>query len=111
MAGATMGPLHDLDDDARSRALDRLRARVLGAKEELFAAGGELPGVILVCAGAVEILAEGAVTATVRGGSPLFAREAAAGSPAPSAEGAGSAGALLLVGDRAAAEELAGALE
>lgn len=106
MAGATMGPLHDLDDEVRARALDRLRPRVLRAEEELWAAGAELPGVILVCAGAVEILDDGGPPVLVRGGAPLFAREAAAGLPAPSAARAAAAGALLLVGDRDLADEL-----
>jgi hypothetical protein len=55
----------------------------------------------------VEILEDGAATGTVRGGAPLFAREAAAGLPAPSAARATAAGALLLVGDRDLADELA----
>jgi hypothetical protein len=97
LAGATMGPLGELDDVARAHLLELLSVRVARAHE---AVSDEGVAAALVCAGSVEV-SEGGKPVVVRAGDLLF--------PRPSAEGAkaGAQGAILLVGDAAAAAALA----
>jgi hypothetical protein len=53
LAGATMGPLGDLDEYSRLAALERLSVRVLKANEVLAAAGAELAGLMIVGSGVI----------------------------------------------------------
>ncbi len=55
LAGATMGPLGDLDEFSRLAALDRLTLRVLAPNEVLTEASGELPGFTIVGGGLVVV--------------------------------------------------------
>jgi hypothetical protein len=92
LAGATMGPLGDLDEALRERVLSRLSVRATPAREEVDT--DPAPAVALVCMGSVEVLAGGAETPVlVRTGEALFPR------PDVRAAHAGAQGALLLVGD------------
>jgi hypothetical protein len=102
-AGATMGPLGELDDAARAVVLERLAVRVAPPREVILDAGAAVPGLILVCVGAIE-LASGGV---VRAGEVLFPQAALAGAPAPSVARASASGAVFLVADRALSAELA----
>ena len=104
MAGATMGPLHDLDDATRAEVLDRLSVRVARAGESIVEPGGKLAGLTVVCVGAVDL---GSGAGMVRAGELLFPRIARRDLPAPTSARAASSGALLLVGDRALADRLA----
>ncbi len=100
-AGATMGPLGELDEPSRDRVLDRLSVRVARAHEAIAAVAGDGAAVALVCVGSVEV-SEGGKAVVVRAGEPLFPRDGAL-------EGkAGAQGAILLVGDAPAAADLAG---
>ena len=96
LAGATMGPLGELDEAMRDRVLERLVVRVAQAQE---AVGPEQP-VALVCVGSVEVSA-GGKPVVVRAGEVLFPRAEAEGAQA------GAHGAILLVGDGPPAAELA----
>lgn len=104
MAGATMGPLHDLDDATRAEVLDQLSVRVARAGESIVEPGGKLAGLTVVCVGAVDL---GSGAGLVRAGELLFPRVARRDLPAPTSARAASSGALLLVGDRALADRLA----
>ncbi|NUP13976.1 MAG: hypothetical protein HOW73_48700 [Polyangiaceae bacterium] len=55
LAGATMGPLGDLDEFSRLAALDRLKLKALHPNDVLAPAGGELQGLTIVGAGLVVI--------------------------------------------------------
>ncbi len=55
LAGATMGPLGDLDEESRYAALGRLTTRALRPGEVLIPAGGELLGLTVVGAGTVAL--------------------------------------------------------
>jgi len=101
-AGATMGPLGELDDAARAGLLPRLAVRVAPPREVILDAGASVPGLILVCVGAV-VVAWGAV---VRAGEVLFPPAARDGAPAPSVARASASGAVFLVADRALSAEL-----
>jgi hypothetical protein len=103
LAGATMGPLHDLDDATRSAVLDRLTVQVARGNETIVEAGGKLPGVAVVCVGFVEL---GEALGTVRAGELLYPLAARKDAPSPTVVRASPSGAILLVGDRALADEL-----
>jgi len=109
LAGAVMGPLGELDDDARTRIVDQMRTLVVRPREVIVQAGAPLPELMLVCAGAVEVDDDEDGALMVRPGEVLFPRELRDGSPCPATACAAAAGALLLVGDRPLAEELAAA--
>lgn len=108
LAGATMGHLGELDEATRNQLLDRLAVRVARAHEPIVDAGAERVDLALVCVGAVEVLdgGEPRPDGAVRPGEALFPRTVLECAPAPSAARAGSAGAILLVGDRSIAPEL-----
>jgi len=108
LAGATMGPLGDLDESDRDALLNRLTLHV-AAPDEVIAVAGERPaGIMLVGAGSISLL-EGGVPVSksgVRPGELLFGRSVLEGSPAPCEARAGASGALLLTGERGIAQEL-----
>lgn len=107
LAAVTLGLLHDLEDDVRFGILERLQAQVLRPREAIVAMGAALPGVMVVCAGAVEVGDDDDGARLVRPGELLFAREGRAGAFAPAAACASAAGAVLLIGDAGLAAELA----
>jgi hypothetical protein len=107
LAGAVMGPFGDLDDDARARIFDRMRARVVRPREVIVAAGAPLAEVMLVCAGAVEADDDEDGGLLVRPGEVLFPLAVREGAACPSTACAAAVGAILLVGDRALFDELA----
>jgi hypothetical protein len=95
LAGATMGPLGELDEPTRDRVLGRLVVRVARAGEVV-----EDASAALVCVGSVEV-SEAGKPAVVRAGEVLFPRADA------HVAKAGVQGAILLVGDAEVAAELA----
>jgi hypothetical protein len=104
LAGATMGPLQDLDDATRAAILAQFEVRVARPGEPIVEAGHKLAGLSVVCVGSVD-LAGGA--GVVRAGEMIYPRASHRDMPAPTAARAGLAGAILLVGDRAIAGRLA----
>jgi hypothetical protein len=97
LAGATMGPLGELDEAARNSVLERLTVHVTPPRDEVPTEGA---AAALVCVGSVEIGATGQPV-VVRPGEVLFPRSEAQGARA------GAQGAILLVGDASVAAELA----
>jgi hypothetical protein len=99
LAGATMGPLGELDEPTRDHVLARLTVRVARPQETVAAEGA---AAALVCVGSVELApSEAGKPLVVRAGEVLFPRAGAQGARA------GAQGAILLVGDSSVAAELA----
>jgi hypothetical protein len=109
LVGVTMGPLGErLDPALRASVTDRLRVQAL-AEHEVFAARGQaIPGLLVVGAGELELVgSDGVPTGTViRPGDFLFPNEVLRAAPAPETVRAAAGGALVLVADRAMAQEL-----
>jgi hypothetical protein len=97
LAGATMGPLGELDEATRDGVLDKLVVCVLRAGEAVDAEG---IAAALVGAGSVELV-EAGKTVVVRAGEVLFPRASA-----PEDAKAGVHGTILLVGDAAFTTDL-----
>ncbi|WP_438033546.1 hypothetical protein [Sorangium sp. So ce204] len=108
LAGATMGPLGELEDPLLRRVLGRLRLRGLAPGEHFIHAGNPIPGLVIIGAGALELIAERsqALTGTARPGELLFASELLGGQPAPSIARAAGGGALVLLADHPTLREL-----
>ncbi|AUX47919.1 uncharacterized protein SOCE26_094450 [Sorangium cellulosum] len=108
LAGATMGPLGELEETLLRRILGRLRLRGLEPGEQLIHAGNPMPGLVLVGAGALELVDERSqeITGGARSGELLFASELLAGQPAPSIARAAAGGALVLIADHPVLREL-----
>ena len=109
LVGATMGPLGErLDPDLRASVTGRLKLKAL-AEHEVFAARGKpIPGLLVVGAGELELVAEegAAATGTLRAGDFLFPGEVLRAAPAPSTARAAKGGALVLFAERSVAQEL-----
>jgi len=107
LAGATMGPLGEVDEAARNELLDRLTVHFAQPQESLVEAGGETLGIVIVGGGVVELSAQGATAAQgLHPGEMLFARAVLEGRPAPRSAHAGASGALVLIGEAKIAKEL-----
>ncbi|WP_162144045.1 cyclic nucleotide-binding domain-containing protein [Sorangium cellulosum] len=108
LAGATMGPLGELEDTLLRRVLGRLRLRGLAPGEHFIHAGNPIPGLVIIGAGALELVAERsqAIAGTARPGDLLFASELLGGQPAPSIARAAGGGALVLLADHPTLREL-----
>lgn len=107
LAGATLGPLGEIDEMSRNQLLDQLAVRVAHPGQAVAAQGEALNGVALVCAGTIELLDDtDAPWKSLRPGDLLFARAVLEGRAAPCRARAGAGGALLLVGEQGLAEAL-----
>ncbi len=107
LAGATLGPLGQVDEISRNQLLDQLGVRVAQPGQAVAAQGETLNGVALVCAGTIELLDDtDAPWKSLRPGDLLFARAVLEGRPAPCRARAGAGGALLLVGEQGLAQAL-----
>ncbi|MGK4001263.1 cyclic nucleotide-binding domain-containing protein [Sorangium sp. So ce1036] len=108
LAGATMGPLGELEEPLLRRVLGRLRLRVLEPGEQLIHAGNPMPGLVIIGAGALDLIEERSrqSAGAARPGELLFASELLAGQPAPSIARAATGGALVLVADHPTLREL-----
>jgi hypothetical protein len=107
LAGATMGPLGDLDEASRGELLDRLTVHFAQPFECLVDAGGETLGVAVVGGGVVELGPNGDTpTKALHPGEMLFARAVIEGLAAPRSAHAGASGALVLIGEAKLAKEL-----
>ncbi len=107
VAGCTMGPLGEqLDEGLRAVALDKLEVRVLSPNEVIATKGQLVPGMVIVGVGIVEIEGDNGEADRLGPGDFLFASEVLHGGTAPATARAGSKGAIVLFGGRAAAHEL-----
>ena len=109
LVGITMGPLGDrLDPSLRSDVTNRLRLRALAEHEVIASRGDPVPGLVVVGAGELELLDEhGAPNGSlVRPGEFLFPTEALRAARAPNTVRAARGGALVLMAERGATQEL-----
>jgi hypothetical protein len=107
LAGATMGPLGEIDEASRGELLDRLTVHFAQPFETLVEAGGETLGIAIVGGGVVELGAAGATAArSLHPGETLFARAVLEGQRAPRSAQAGASGALVLLGEAKIAHAL-----
>ena len=109
LVGITMGPLGErLDASLRSDVASRLRLRPLAEHEAIATRGQPVPGLVVVGAGELELLDEkGAPSgAVLRPGEFLFPNEALRAAPAPNTVRASRGGALVLMAERGATQEL-----
>lgn len=107
LAGATMGPLGErLDDTLRQMVTSRCVVRALMPGEGIVASGSPVPGMFIIGAGAVELIAGEDVVGELGPGEFLFATSVMSASMAPMGARAGPSGALLLFAERHAAHEL-----
>jgi CRP-like cAMP-binding protein len=106
-AGVTIGPLGErLDGALRAEILGRLTMQRLLAGDVVVAAGVQIPGLLLVGIGELELLDGEKVADVVGAGEFLFPMEVLGAGAAPRTARAGAGGALVLFGDRALAQEL-----
>ena len=107
LAGATMGPLGEVDEASRGELLDRLTVHFAQPFESLVDAGDATLGIAVVGGGVVELGPNGDVPAkALHPGETLFARAVLEGLPAPRSAHAGASGALVLIGEAKLAKEL-----
>ncbi|WP_438016424.1 hypothetical protein WMF18_37270 [Sorangium sp. So ce315] len=108
LAGATMGPLGELEETLLRRVLGRLRLRPLVPGEALVHAGNPMPGLVIIGAGALDLVDERSheILGAARPGELLFASELLGGEPAPSIARATAGGALVLIADHPVLREL-----
>jgi hypothetical protein len=106
LAGATMGPLGELEEAARTKVIDRMAIRVVRPHEIIVEQGTKLPWLAIVGAGAVELLKADRVTGEVGAGDFVFPGMVVRDLPAPTTIRAGAAGTILLTGDQALAREI-----
>ncbi|MFO0619060.1 MAG: hypothetical protein U0414_41105 [Polyangiaceae bacterium] len=106
LAGATMGPLGDLDDESRRRTLDMFRIRALREHEVFATVGQDTPGLTLVGGGELVVGHGEERPVTLGSGEIVFPDTVLDGSPAPREVRAGEGGALLLTAARSTTIEL-----
>ena len=102
LAGATMGPLGEIDDEHRRALAAELTVRCLAPGEVWLEDGAPAPPIALVGAGEVELYGpiSEETSEAVEPGALVFPELAAIGGEAPSSARAGTSGALLLVAER-----------
>ena len=107
LVGVTIGPLGErLDAAIRQQIIDRLTMRTLIAGEVVVNAGEQMPGLLLIGVGELELVDGDAVKGVVGSGEFLFPTEVLGAGNAPHTARAGAGGALILFGDRMIAQEL-----
>ena len=105
-AGVTMGPLGErFDQSLREHLLSKLTVRSLAAGEVLVEQGKPTP-IAIVGIGELVVTKDGRRGETLRPGDFVFPVQILAHAPAPATAAAGAAGAVVLFGDRAVAQEL-----
>ena len=105
-AGVTMGPLGErFDQSLRDHLTNKLTVRNLAPGEVLVAQGKPTP-IGIVGIGEIVLTRNGARPETLRPGDFVFPTQILAHAPAPATAAAGPAGAVVLYGDRAVAQEL-----
>ena len=107
LVGVTIGPLGErLDVAIRQQIIDRLTMRTLIPGEVVVKAGDQMPGLLLIGVGELELVDGDAVKGVVGSGEFLFPTEVLGAGNAPHTARAGAGGALILFGDRMVAQEL-----
>ncbi len=107
LVGVTIGPLGErLDASIREEIISRLTMRTLSAGEIVVTAGEQMPGLLLVGVGELELVDGDSTAGAVGSGEFLFPTEVLGGGDAPRTARAGAGGALILFGDRRVAQEL-----
>jgi hypothetical protein len=107
LVGVTIGPLGErLDASIREEIIGRLTMRTLTAGEVVVTAGEQMPGLLLVGVGELELVDGDRIAGTVGSGEFVFPTEVLGGGDAPHTARAGPGGALILFGDRRIAQEL-----
>jgi hypothetical protein len=109
LVGVTLGPLGDrLDSALRTEVTNRLRLRFIAENEILAKAGEPIPGLVVVGTGELELFGRSGAPEGIplRSGDFLFPTEVLRAAPAPTSVRGAKGGALILVADRAAAQEL-----
>jgi hypothetical protein len=107
LVGVTIGPLGErLDASIREQIIGRLTMRTLTAGEVVVTAGEQMPGLLLVGVGELELVDGDRIAGTVGSGEFVFPTEVLGGGDAPHTARAGPGGALILFGDRRIAQEL-----
>jgi hypothetical protein len=107
LVGVTIGPLGErLDASIREQIISRLTMRTLSAGEIVVTAGEQMPGLLLVGVGELELVDGDSTAGAVGSGEFLFPTEVLGGGDAPRTARAGAGGALILFGDRRVAQEL-----
>ena len=107
LVGVTIGPLGErLDASIRAEIIGRLTMRTLRAGDIVVTAGEQMPGLLLVGVGELELVDGDNVAGVVGSGEFLFPTEVLGGGDAPRTARAGAGGALILFGDRLIAQEL-----
>ncbi len=105
-AGVTMGPLGDrFDQSLRDHLTSKLTVRGLAPGEILIAQGKPTP-IAVVGNGDLILTKNEERTETLGPGDFVFPTQILAHAPAPATAAAGPAGAVVLFGDRAVAQEL-----
>jgi hypothetical protein len=109
LVGVTLGPLGDrLDSALRTEVTNRLRLRFIAENEILAKAGEPIPGLVVVGTGELELFGRSGAAQGIplRSGDFLFPTEVLRAAPAPTSVRGAKGGSLILVADRAAAQEL-----
>jgi hypothetical protein len=107
MVGVTIGPLGErLDASIREQIIQKLTMRTLAPGDIVVTAGEQMPGLLLVGVGELELVDGDKVTGRVGSGEFVFPTEVLGGGDAPYTAKAGAGGALILFGDRRIAQEL-----
>lgn len=108
LIGATLGSLGDAFGQAMfDEVTTRLDPRRFVEGETIVEAGAELPGLIILGVGVIELLdAEGSVTDTLDVGMILFGAALLSMEAAPASARAGKGGAVVLMVDRMTAQEM-----
>ena len=105
--GVTIGPLGErLDAAIREEIIGKLTMRTLTPGEIVVTAGEQMPGLLLVGVGELELVDGDRVAGSVGSGEFVFPTEVLGGGDAPYTARAGAGGALILFGDRRIAQEL-----
>jgi hypothetical protein len=109
LAGATMGPFGELDDEDRRAVAAELSLRCLRPGEIWLEDGAPAPAVALVGAGGVELYGpiSEETTETVDPGSVVFRDLPITGGDAPCSARAGASGALVLFAEPDVARRMA----
>lgn len=107
LAGVTQGPLGTrIDSMLRELVTSRLAVRSLLEGETLVERGAQVPGIVVVGVGQLDLVDGERVVGSVRSGEFLFPEQVLGAGMAPASARAGSGGALVMFGDRKLAQEL-----
>jgi hypothetical protein len=106
-AGATLGALGQrLSPELRTVILEKMTMRALAEHETIVTEGVPVPGILLVAAGKVDLIANHDVTAQITAGQFVLPAEALSAGPSPATARAAEGGAIVFAADRKTSQEL-----